>query len=171
MPSTRGLSLGLALTLSLPEPAEAISLPLDGRVDTAPREALDLKRASPRQEVPPWLDWALKVANGSLFSLPQPTWEGPLATAGSLWRLELDLGYKKRPDLGVGPTVGLLGRLRWLPWVAEAQVSVLGTQGGLGASGELILSAAPMQLRLRSWTCPGASSAGLSVSLKLTQRF
>jgi hypothetical protein len=168
-----GAAVGLAIALSLLEAAEAatLKLPVSGLEDSASRAELAVKRRPAREEVPPWLDWALKLANGSLFSLPQPTWEGPLPLRSSRWRLELDLGYKARPDLGVGPTVALLGRLRWLSWAAEGHFSLLGAKEGLGASSELVLSAAPMQLRLRTWISPGASLPGQSVTLKLTQRF
>lgn len=173
MHAGKGIILGLAIALATPVAAEAAIFRLrSGGLDAlTPPPLLQLKRAPPRHETPLWLQWALKWADGSMFSLPQPAWEGPLAAPGSLWRLGLDLGYKGRPNLGVGPTVALMGRIRWAPWVVDGQVSLLATQRGLGAMTELSLSAAPVQLQFRVWTTPGISRPGQSVMLRLTQRF
>ncbi|MBO9540441.1 hypothetical protein J7643_07595 [bacterium] len=173
MASPRGIILGLSLVLSAPLAAEAAVFRLrpSGLDGPEPLAALDLAPTSPQQENPFWVEWILKLADGRLFSLPQPSWQGSLVTAGSLWRLKLDAGYKERPDLGVGPTVAVMGRLGWPSWALDAQVSLLGSATGLGTSSELVLSIAPVKLQVRAWMSPGANLLGQSVSLRLTQRF
>lgn len=124
---------------------------------------------APSVELPPWMDWVMRVARGDAFSYLRPSWNGahPLGQ----WHLGLDAGLRGIGGLGYGAGFELSGSFRHRIWHLDGQLAALLTPGGVGSSLELYFAAAPLGIRVRSWQEPGASSPGQSATLTLRQSF